>query len=161
MVKVATSLDAPIKLLWPKDGTFSSAQAFTLLGLGDVVIPGTFVSLALRYDLWRSTHRDSSKPFSKPYFTAALTAYVQSLGATMAVMHFFHAAQPALLYIRWVKRGISSVFDSRIDRGIHTLVCSPACILSFVFTGLRRGELRDAWTWRDEEPKPKDEAKKE
>lgn len=27
---------------------------------------------------------------------------------------------------------------------------SPACILSFVVTGLRRGELKQVWRWKDE-----------
>jgi hypothetical protein len=27
---------------------------------------------------------------------------------------------------------------------------SPACILSFLFTGLRRGELKQVWQWKDE-----------
>lgn len=40
MVEVATKLDVPIKLLWPKSINFSDESGFTLLGLGDVVIPG-------------------------------------------------------------------------------------------------------------------------
>ena len=47
MVKVATTLDVPIKLLWPKSLIFSDSRGFTMLGLGDVVIPGTFIALAL------------------------------------------------------------------------------------------------------------------
>jgi len=127
MVEVATTLDVPIKLLWPKSLSFSDESGFTMLGLGDVVIPGAFVSLALRYDYHR--HLKSSKTgssFSKPYFHASLVAYVAGLLTTMTVMHVFKAAQPALLYL------------------------SPACILSFVLTGLLRGELLDAWKWIDE-----------
>ncbi|KAL1748691.1 signal peptide peptidase-domain-containing protein [Schizophyllum fasciatum] len=124
MVKVATSLDVPIKLLWPKSLAFSGARGYTMLGLGDVVIPGVFVALALRYD-FHSAGRPRA-PFAKPYFTAALTAYVLGLATTMAVMHTFKAAQPALLYL------------------------SPACVLSFVFTGFARGELEEVWAWSDE-----------
>ena len=100
MIKVATSLDAPIKILWPKSYVFSTAQGFTMLGLGDIVIPGMFVSTALRFDLSRSAHKDPRQPFSKPYFRAAIFAYVTGLATTMAVMHIFGAAQPALLYLR-------------------------------------------------------------
>lgn len=119
-----------------------------MLGLGDIVIPGTFVALALRYDYARyaksieptqssasTTIKSNSsasadqkltnghttaavtKPTTaikldeaaqaqfrqsapKPYFYAALTAYVSGLATTMLVMHVFHAAQPALLYLR-------------------------------------------------------------
>lgn len=41
MVTVAKSLDAPIKLLFPIDLT-TSPPKFSMLGLGDIVIPGIF-----------------------------------------------------------------------------------------------------------------------
>ncbi|KAJ8514467.1 hypothetical protein ONZ45_g8024 [Pleurotus djamor] len=97
MVKVATSLDAPIKLLWPKSLAFSTARGFTMLGLGDIVIPGCFIALGLRYDYFRSTK--GTRSFPKPYFYASLTAYALGLVTTMGVMHTFGKAQPALLYL--------------------------------------------------------------
>lgn len=103
MVTVATKLDIPIKLLWPKSLTFSDARGFTMLGLGDVVIPGTFIALALRFDYHRSVNQvlnRNSDSFAKPYFYASLTAYVVGLITTMTVMHVFGKAQPALLYLR-------------------------------------------------------------
>lgn len=55
MVTVATTLDVPIKLLFPRPGMSpSGAPALAMLGLGDVVIPGLVIAMALRYDLWRS-----------------------------------------------------------------------------------------------------------
>jgi minor histocompatibility antigen H13 len=102
MVKVATSLDIPIKLLWPKSLTFSDARGFTMLGLGDVVIPGIFIGLCLRWDLYRSRQESSGGSFSKPYFYTSLAAYNMGLVVTMSVMHIFGKAQPALLYLRYV-----------------------------------------------------------
>jgi minor histocompatibility antigen H13 len=99
MVSVATSLDLPMKILWPKSIGFSLEHGSMMLGLGDIVVPGTFVSLALRYDHFRHT-KAQDKPFAKPYFIASVVAYVTGLATTMAVMHVFHAAQPALLYLR-------------------------------------------------------------
>lgn len=101
MVKVATSLDVPIKLLWPKSLAFSAERGFTMLGLGDIVVPGMFIALALRYDYYRSGVSASSEGFSKPYFIAAILAYIAGLVTTMTVMHVFRVAQPALLYLRW------------------------------------------------------------
>ncbi|KAF8844712.1 hypothetical protein BDN67DRAFT_673149 [Paxillus ammoniavirescens] len=124
MVKVATSLDVPIKLLWPKSISFTTERGFTMLGLGDIVIPGIFIALALRYDGARA--QEINTTFSKPYFFITLAAYIAGLIVTMTVMHVFGKAQPALLYL------------------------SPACILSFVVTAFARGELRDAWTWSDD-----------
>lgn len=101
MVKVATNLDVPIKLLWAKSTTFSTDRGFTMLGLGDIVVPGMFVALALRYDHHRASFPNKTvTSFRKPYFYAALTAYVLGLVTTMTVMHVFKAAQPALLYLR-------------------------------------------------------------
>ena len=54
MVTVATSLDVPIKLLFPRPGkTASGSPALAMLGLGDVVLPGILIAMALRWDLWR------------------------------------------------------------------------------------------------------------
>lgn len=52
MVAVATQVDAPLKLTYETSGGRSS-----LLGLGDIVIPGIFICLALRFDLWRHYNR--------------------------------------------------------------------------------------------------------
>jgi minor histocompatibility antigen H13 len=78
-----------------------------MLGLGDVVIPGLFISLALRYDYHMfqtlQQKKDSSSPqvtYPKPYFYAGLIAYVSGLVVTMTVMHTYQKAQPALLYLR-------------------------------------------------------------
>jgi Signal peptide peptidase. len=100
MVKVATNLYVPIKLLWPKSITFSDKRGFTMLGLGDVVVPGIFIALALRYDYIRSSKTSPQDSFRKPYFYASLTAYIGGLITTMSVLHFMEKAQPALLYLR-------------------------------------------------------------
>lgn len=55
MVTVATKLDIPIKLLFPRPPAPSEAPDATslaMLGLGDIVIPGMVVGLALRFDLF-------------------------------------------------------------------------------------------------------------
>jgi len=48
MVTVAKSFDAPIKVVWPKQWFGlqpDDALQFTMLGLGDIVIPGIYVAL--------------------------------------------------------------------------------------------------------------------
>lgn len=89
MVSVAKSFDAPIKLLFP---TAVSARPFSMLGLGDIVIPGIFVALALRFDVSRGKHNNG-------YFGSAFLGYTVGLVLTIVVMNWFQAAQPALLYI--------------------------------------------------------------
>ncbi|KAM4065202.1 signal peptide peptidase domain-containing protein [Hirsutella rhossiliensis] len=46
MITVATKLEVPIKL------TFEAASRKSMLGLGDIVIPGMVIAWALRLDLW-------------------------------------------------------------------------------------------------------------
>lgn len=55
MVTVAKSLDVPIKLMFPRPGDPqdpTSAPSHAMLGLGDVVLPGIVIGLALRFDLY-------------------------------------------------------------------------------------------------------------
>ncbi|PCH43861.1 hypothetical protein WOLCODRAFT_138641 [Wolfiporia cocos MD-104 SS10] len=129
MVKVATTLDIPIKIVWPKSLLFSDERGFTMLGLGDIVVPGLFIALALRYDYYRAA---GAPNVHKTYFYAAIFAYVAGLATTMFVMHYFRKAQPALLYL------------------------SPACIASFVLTSLAKGDFKDAWAWSDDPEKQQD-----
>jgi len=90
MVSVAKNFDAPIKLLFPKHWPPQDKQ-FSMLGLGDIVIPGIFVALCLRYDVRQGK--------TTSIFEWAMGGYVLGLGTTVFVMHVFKAAQPALLYI--------------------------------------------------------------
>ncbi|KAI7859643.1 signal peptide peptidase-domain-containing protein [Circinella umbellata] len=148
MVSVAKNFDAPIKVIWPRDiigyllDTGKSEYGFTMLGLGDIVIPGIFVALCLRFDRHMSWEREPkgefrSTKFTKPYFTACAFAYILGLATTMFVMHVFHAAQPALLYL------------------------SPACILSVLITAAVRGELKDLFAYTTEEEKEEEKDEKD
>eukprot|EP01117_Protostelium_nocturnum_P001250 TRINITY_DN1156_c0_g2_i2.p1 TRINITY_DN1156_c0_g2~~TRINITY_DN1156_c0_g2_i2.p1 ORF type:complete len:302 (-),score=74.76 TRINITY_DN1156_c0_g2_i2:150-1055(-) len=95
MVTVAKSFDAPIKLVFPKNLLADPLQ-FSMLGLGDIVIPGVFIALLLRFDVKSNVGRKST---SKPYFWVTFAAYFLGLLTTIVVMHTFRAAQPALLYL--------------------------------------------------------------
>ncbi|XP_013137485.1 PREDICTED: minor histocompatibility antigen H13 [Papilio polytes] len=94
MVTVAKSFEAPIKLVFPQDLLVNglSASNFAMLGLGDIVVPGIFIALLLRFD--KSLRRGSEL-----YFRATFLAYVAGLLATILVMHVWRHAQPALLYL--------------------------------------------------------------
>jgi minor histocompatibility antigen H13 len=52
MVTVAKNLDVPIKLLIPRKSDKDGVAQFSMLGLGDVVLPGMMIALALRFDLY-------------------------------------------------------------------------------------------------------------
>lgn len=133
MVTVAKSFDGPIKLLFPKVLPAEGIKPeFSLLGLGDIVIPGLFVALLLRLDAVSAKIDVNSAEyaaFPKPYFTMNLVFYALGLVATVAVMHVFNAAQPALLYL------------------------VPACLGASLIVGTYRGELRNVLFQYNEEEK--------
>jgi len=142
MVSVAKNFDAPVKVVFPR--IFFGLPAgekyqFAMLGLGDIVIPGVFLALCLRFDQHlagtKNPNLGRSTRFTKPYFIASFIAYCLGLGTTIYVMHVFKAAQPALLYL------------------------SPACILSVLITGLARGELKEVFAYTSEDKKKADKAK--
>merc|ERR1711915_231108 len=94
MVTVTKSFEAPIKLVFPQDLLENGLNSsnFAMLGLGDIVIPGIFIALLLRYDV-------SLKRKSNFYFYATFLAYLGGLLMTIFVMHVYKHAQPALLYL--------------------------------------------------------------
>jgi minor histocompatibility antigen H13 len=144
MVTVAKSFDAPIKLLFPKNmllaiGSENTPFQFSMLGLGDIVIPGIFIALLLRYDAHRAhgskrvvgknntvmnPHVESGV-FARPYFAWTLVAYTLGLITTIFVMHVFKAAQPALLYL------------------------VPACLGAALITALTQSDLSHLFTYQD------------
>ncbi|CAG8588008.1 8560_t:CDS:2 [Ambispora leptoticha] len=144
MVTVAKSFDAPIKVVWPKKiiGLESDeALQFTMLGLGDIVVPGIYVALCLRFDhnLYLKKNPTATKHSSFPttYFNSCFAAYIIGLITTIVVMHTFKAAQPALLYL------------------------SPACIISVLITGVIRGELKDIFKYSSDDENTEEEETKD
>jgi len=128
MVTVAKSFEAPVKLLFPKS-IFADELAFSMLGLGDIVIPGVFIALLLRFDAKRS---HNTKAFSKTYFWICYIAYIVGLATTIVVMHVFQAAQPALLYL------------------------VPACLLTSFFLACLRGEVGALLSYEENNEAKKD-----
>jgi minor histocompatibility antigen H13 len=90
------------------------------LGLGDVILPGIFVGLMLRFD-------QSLGSGSRPYFYFWLTmgGYTGGLIAAGTVAILFESGQPALMYIL------------------------PSCVLAPSLGAIWRGEWIELWTYAD------------
>ncbi|KAH9386000.1 minor histocompatibility antigen H13 [Nematocida major] len=85
MMGVAKGLEIPIKIVYP-----FSRKGTSMIGLGDIVIPGLFLSLA----------REFSHKYSAPLvFALGYVGYVLSLVLTFSAVLIFGTGQPALLYI--------------------------------------------------------------
>ena len=91
---------------WKKLDNLVKASKSSMLGLGDIVIPGILVALMLRLDNHVSSNLKKLcravfkiKPGSQKYFLSTFVAYILGLAGTIVVMHVFKHAQPALLYL--------------------------------------------------------------
>ena len=65
MVAVATQLDIPAKLVFPRPSRPNedpAKQALFMLGLGDILLPGMMIAFALRFDLYLFYLRKQTQP---------------------------------------------------------------------------------------------------
>lgn len=138
MVSVAKGIDAPIKLLFPRSLSGCGTLLHSMLGLGDIVVPGIFISFLAK---WDAVKLGEKKMTSWVYLNTTMVAYALSLVTTVSIMLFFNHAQPALLYI------------------------VPYVLLTSLAVAVRRGELKELWDFvipdESELAKPSDAKKEE
>ena len=97
MVSVATNFDVPIKLMFPL-----MRGAYSILGLGDIVVPGVFIALCLNYDFYKFfilEKKNDINKISTAYFNWSFTGYCIGILMAFTVMQVFNHPQPALLYV--------------------------------------------------------------
>ena len=93
MMTVATKVEAPVKFIFPApDSDIVRDYNFSVLGLGDLVIPGLFVRLMAKAD-------EALNPAKFSYFNTAVLAYAFGLGACFTANAIFQNGQPALIYL--------------------------------------------------------------
>jgi len=141
MVSVATGIEAPIKLMFPRHYGGCGLHQYGMLGLGDIAVPGLFIAFMAKWDAVKMGEKASA---SFVYLNSIMVAYVLSLVTTVAIMLIFNHAQPALLYI------------------------VPYILVTSVAVALVRGEFKELWSYsipdetEDQQKKEKaDETKKE
>ncbi|XP_072551287.1 signal peptide peptidase-like 2A isoform X2 [Salminus brasiliensis] len=65
---------------------------FSILGYGDIIVPGLLVAYCHRFDVWTGSS-------NRIYFISCTIAYCVGLAVTFAVMLLSKMGQPALLYL--------------------------------------------------------------
>lgn len=144
MVSVAKNIEGPVKLMFPKlkeaieqmrkekgedneyAGKAYDPREYNMIGLGDIVIPGIYVALMLRFDiyLYKKAKKDISQfGFSfknMKYFLITFIFYNLGIIITLSSMYFFNHAQPALLYLVPCTL-FSSTFTALINKDIKVL----------------------------------------
>ena len=106
-----------------------------MLGLGDIVIPGIFISLCLKFDIDKCLKTNKCKSLSDfkiPYHTVSFIGYILGIAITFAVMFIFEHPQPALLFL------------------------VPTCTLSMLLRSVFCGELNEVINYNS---KPEEEEK--
>ncbi|KAK6190955.1 hypothetical protein SNE40_002712 [Patella caerulea] len=105
-VRDAPKLSLPAKLVFPRYSQNSSH--FSMLGLGDIVMPGLLLCFVLRYDAYKKNQTGSAETGIPPtpsyvqkltYFHCSLVGYFLGLLTATVSSEMFRAAQPALLYL--------------------------------------------------------------
>ena len=128
-------MEAPAKFLFaavvePGDTRYP----FSILGLGDIVVPGAFVSLMRDVDregLQQAARRTRSSVAAAvdgatfgPYFQASLSGYAFGLVTTFAANYLTKSGQPALVYI------------------------VPSLLLAAIATAFSRGEVEELFAFQ-------------
>nr|XP_040051553.1 signal peptide peptidase-like 2A isoform X1 [Gasterosteus aculeatus aculeatus] len=91
----APSEKLPVVMRVPRFSAWAQnlcGMQFSILGYGDIIIPGLMVAYCSRFDVWVN----SSK---KIYFISCCIAYLLGMIVTFAVMLLSGMGQPALLYL--------------------------------------------------------------
>merc|ERR1711936_677131 len=101
----APHLSLPGKLVFPSS---HSTGHFSMLGLGDIVMPGLLLCFVMRYDAYKKAQQaklaDAGIPLPNnwyriSYFHCSLFGYFLGLLTATISSEVFKAAQPALLYL--------------------------------------------------------------
>ena len=192
MVTVAKSLDIPIKLIFPRPapaGADPTKPQFAMLGLGDIVLPGMVMGLALRFDLYLHYLRKQKKiPSETENEADGMTLKAQYVSPSKHWSNHFWTSS---------RFGFRSLRSDKVNDGQFTktyfnvslfgyltgmlttlgamqwsdhpqpalLYLVPGVLISLWFTALVRGDLKVMWAFTEAEeeeiePKAEDDGKK-
>ncbi|KLJ10983.1 minor histocompatibility antigen H13 [Blastomyces silverae] len=178
MVTVAKSLDIPVKLVFPRPGAPGAdpaVESMAMLGLGDIVVPGMVIGLALRFDLflyYKAKAALLEKSEKIPYVSAAgrwgerfwttwftstsryaPIAYPQRLDGKLTFHEaknfpktYFHAS-----IVGYVIGMLATLLAMQISHHAQPalLYLVPGVLGSLWITALVRGDINEMWNFSD------------
>lgn len=187
MVTVAKSIDAPIKLVFPRpdaSGSVSDKPQYAMLGLGDVVLPGIMIGLALRFDLFvfylrrqkrvQATEGDGEVVEKPRYFSLAgrwsdhfwshsffgRPLWVSDMDKPEAPFTFpktyFTASLIGYILGMFATLSVMHIWGHAQPALLYLV---PGVLGSLWLTALARGELSLMWNFSEESEEEEDEGK--
>ena len=186
MVTVATKLDIPIKLLFPRPPTPSEppdTTSLAMLGLGDIVIPGMMLGLALRFDLFlyykrKGTQRaqnGAEQESVKPQYQSATggwgerfwTGSIKSKGPELVPPYHDARSFPKTYFkasvVGYTAGMVTTLLVMQVFKHAQPalLYLVPGVLISLWATALCRGEVREMWEFSDAEEEEEEDKEKE
>ena len=155
MVTVATQLDVPIKLVFP------GPKRGGMLGLGDIVLPGLMMALALRFDIYLHYLREQSPANkSKPTYTTATghwgerfwtrslpnTLLPSSVAGTVFPKVYFYASMIGYIFGMLTTLAVLSIFNHAQPALLYLV---PGVLGSLWGTAVVRGDLKLMWNYTE------------
>jgi minor histocompatibility antigen H13 len=181
MVTVAKNLDQPIKMVFPRPDEPSATpgeppvKSFSMLGLGDIVLPGIMIGLALRFDLYMYYMKKQTKaqkvvagsdgdktaqevmekaPYISPtgrwgdrFWTYTLP--VESLPSQLRSSfpkRYFAASMIGYVVGMLMTLGVMSVFQHAQPALLYLV---PGVLISLWGTAVVRGEFKEMWNFTE------------
>ncbi|KAL4817664.1 signal peptide peptidase-domain-containing protein [Aspergillus spinulosporus] len=177
MVTVAKKLDVPIKLLFPRPPAPSEAPdtvSLAMLGLGDIIIPGMMVGLALRFDLYlyykakgtiKARSENKGLGFVKPLYQPATGGWGERFWAPSARPNgpelvppyrdarsfpkiYFTASIVGYTIGMVTTLAVMQIFDHPQPALLYLV---PGVLISLWGTALAKGQVHEMWDFSDAE----------
>ncbi|KAL3449266.1 signal peptide peptidase-domain-containing protein [Aspergillus insuetus] len=184
MVTVAKNLDVPIKLLFPRPPAPTEAPdtvSLAMLGLGDIIVPGMMVGLALRFDLFlyykqkgmlKAKAEGEASGFVKPVFQQATGAWGERFWAPSAKLNepqleipyndarsfpktYFKASLVGYTVGMVTTLAVMQIFDHPQPALLYLV---PGILISLWGTALIKGQVHEMWEFSEGEEDEEDAA---
>jgi minor histocompatibility antigen H13 len=157
MVTVATKIEAPIKLVFP------GPKHGSMLGLGDVVLPGIMIAIALRFDLYlhylhkqsksstsneviKAKYEESSGQWGERFWTSRSKETTAADGARFP-KPYFKASLVGYVVAMVVTIGVMRVWNHAQPALLYLV---PGVLIALWGTALVRGEWRLMWEYTED-----------
>lgn len=178
MVTVAKNLDQPIKLLFPRPDQPGAegkppVKSYSMLGLGDIVLPGLMIGLALRFDLHmhylkkqkiaaksaKSSEKEDDVIKADYHNVTGLWGsrmWTFGLGESSLPQSLITAAFPKPYFIASLVGYVIGMIATLLVMSIwqHAqpalLYLVPGVLISIWSTALVRGEIKHVWAYTEE-----------